>query len=114
MIESGKNNLNDPNVVCPGRYWSLFDAGTNYYNIIKGTHGKREIPITLANVLGGGGSVNFMMYTRASARFVWQSRQAKDKTDKLMVVTVHSDYDDWKTEGWSSKDLIPLFREVIE
>ena len=31
-----------------------------------------------------------------------------------MVVAVRSDYDDWKTEGWYSKDLIPLFREVIE
>ena len=27
---------------------------------------------------------------------------------------VRSDYDSWKTEGWYTKDLLPLFREVIE
>ena len=81
MVESGRNNLNDPNVVNPGRYWSNFDAGASYFNLIKGIHGEREIPITLANVLGGGGSVNFSMYTRASARFVWKSCQVKGKTD---------------------------------
>ena len=29
------------------------------------------------------------------------------------MVTVRSDYDDWRTEGWYSKDLLPIFREVI-
>ena len=29
------------------------------------------------------------------------------------MVMVRSDYDDWKTEGWYTKDLLPTFREVI-
>ena len=29
------------------------------------------------------------------------------------MVVVLSDYDDWKTEGWYTKDLLPTFREVI-
>jgi choline dehydrogenase-like flavoprotein len=39
--------------------------------------------------LGGGSSINFMMYTRASA----------------------SDYDDFKSKGWSTKELIPLMKK---
>ncbi|KAF9489441.1 alcohol oxidase [Pleurotus eryngii] len=50
--------------------------------------------IPAGRCVGGGSSVNFMMYTRASA----------------------SDYDDWETvhgnEGWGSKDLIPLLQKV--
>ena len=40
--------------------------------------------------MGGGSSINAMMYTRASA----------------------SDYDDWNMEGWSFRDLRPLFKKV--
>jgi len=41
-------------------------------------------------MLGGGSSVNFMIYNRASA----------------------SDFDDWNTEGWRFKDLKPLLKKV--
>lgn len=44
----------------------------------------------VGNVLGGGSSVNFMMYTRGSK----------------------SDYDDWKTQGWGFEGLKPLFKKV--
>jgi choline dehydrogenase-like flavoprotein len=47
--------------------------------------------VTCGNILGGGSSVNFMMYTRASA----------------------SDYDAWNTEGWGFQDLLPLLKKVI-
>jgi hypothetical protein len=40
--------------------------------------------------LGGGSSINFLMYTRASA----------------------SDYDDFKTPGWTTKELLPLMKKV--
>ena len=46
--------------------------------------------VTCGNILGGGSSVNFMMYTRASA----------------------SDYDAWNTEGWGFQDLLPLLKKV--
>ncbi|KAH9971399.1 alcohol oxidase-like protein [Lactifluus volemus] len=56
--------------------------------------GGRSVMVPCGQCLGGGGSVNFMMYTRASA----------------------SDYDDWETKyrnpGWGSKDLIPLLRKT--
>jgi alcohol oxidase len=54
----------------------------------------RSVVVSCGRCVGGGSSVNFMMYTRASA----------------------SDYDDWATvynnPGWSAKDLIPLLEKV--
>ncbi|KAJ7035908.1 alcohol oxidase [Mycena alexandri] len=54
----------------------------------------RSIVIPVGKCVGGGSSVNFMLYNRASA----------------------SDYDDWDTEfnntGWSSKTLIPLLEQA--
>ncbi|KAI9453452.1 alcohol oxidase-like protein [Lactarius psammicola] len=56
--------------------------------------GGRAMIVPCGQCLGGGGSINFMMYTRPSA----------------------SDYDDWETvyrnPGWGSKDLIPLLRKI--
>ena len=52
--------------------------------------GGRNSIVTQASVLGGGSSINFMMYIRASA----------------------CDYDDWNTERWGFDDLKPLFKKV--
>lgn len=51
-------------------------------------NGRRAI-VPVAHILGGGSSINFMMYTRASA----------------------SDYDDFQAKGWETKNLIPLMRK---
>ncbi|KAJ7237305.1 GMC oxidoreductase-domain-containing protein, partial [Mycena haematopus] len=54
----------------------------------------RSLVVPAGKCLGGGGSINFMVYTRAAA----------------------SDYDDWETlygnMGWGSKDLIPLLKKT--
>ncbi|KGQ00871.1 hypothetical protein PAAG_12459 [Paracoccidioides lutzii Pb01] len=50
--------------------------------------GRRAI-VPCAHILGGGSSINFMMYTRASA----------------------SDYDDFKAKGWTTKELIPFMKK---
>ncbi|KAI9439017.1 alcohol oxidase-like protein [Lactarius indigo] len=56
--------------------------------------GGRTTAVPCGQCLGGGGSVNFMIYMRPSA----------------------SDYDDWETvyqnPGWGSKDLIPFLRKI--
>jgi len=44
----------------------------------------------MGGCLGGGSSINFMMYTRAQG----------------------VDYDSFKTEGWYAKDLIPLSNKL--
>lgn len=40
----------------------------------------------MGGLLGGGSSINFMMYTRAQG----------------------IDFDSWATEGWTAKDMLPL------
>jgi choline dehydrogenase-like flavoprotein len=50
----------------------------------------REVVVDTGRVLGGGSSVNIMMYARPAA----------------------SDLDDWNTEGWSFVDLKPFFKKV--
>uniref|UniRef100_D8QII9 Alcohol oxidase-like protein n=1 Tax=Schizophyllum commune (strain H4-8 / FGSC 9210) TaxID=578458 RepID=D8QII9_SCHCM len=49
----------------------------------------RSIVVPVGHCVGGGSSVNFMMYTRAAA----------------------SDYDDWGAPGWTTKELLPLLKK---
>lgn len=44
----------------------------------------------MGGLLGGGSSINFMMYTRAQG----------------------IDFDSWATEGWAAKDMLPLCRKL--
>ncbi|KAJ7779226.1 GMC oxidoreductase-domain-containing protein [Mycena metata] len=97
LIEGGANNRDDPWVYRPGIYVrnmqkdGINDKATFYTDTVASSHlrGRRSI-VPCANILGGGSSVNFQMYTRASA----------------------SDWDDFKTEGWTAKDLLPLMKRL--
>jgi len=90
IIESGKNNLNDSLVRTPAYcvHHLKPNSDTAQFHVSNpSTHvAGRSIIVPSGNILGGGSSINFMMYTRASA----------------------SDYDDWNTEGWTFEDLKPL------
>jgi alcohol oxidase len=44
----------------------------------------------MGGILGGGSSINFMMYTRAQG----------------------CDFDSWKTPGWEAKDMLPLCKKL--
>jgi alcohol oxidase len=44
----------------------------------------------MGGLLGGGSSINFMMYTRAQG----------------------CDFDSWNTPGWSAKDMLPLLNKL--
>lgn len=48
----------------------------------------REVVIPTGGILGGGSSINFMLYTRPQ----------------------RVDLNSWNTEGWSADDLIPYFK----
>ncbi|CCM04951.1 uncharacterized protein FIBRA_07148 [Fibroporia radiculosa] len=97
LIEGGANNRDDPWVYRPGIYVrnmqndGVNDKATFYTDTMKSSHmrGRRSI-VPCANILGGGSSINFQMYTRASA----------------------SDWDDFKTEGWTANDLVPLMKRL--
>ncbi|KAG7445872.1 alcohol oxidase [Guyanagaster necrorhizus] len=101
LIEGGANNRDDPWVYRPGIYvknmqrdgmQATFYTDTQESPFLRG----RQSIVPCANVLGTScsNSINFQMYTRASA----------------------SDWDDFKTEGWTAKginiDLLPLMKRL--
>ncbi|ODV84353.1 hypothetical protein CANARDRAFT_201106 [[Candida] arabinofermentans NRRL YB-2248] len=94
LIEGGENNINNPWVYLPGVYprnMRLDSKTATFYTARPSPHlnGRRAI-VPCANILGGGSSINFLMYTRASA----------------------SDYDDWEMEGWKTEELLPLMKKL--
>ena len=94
-MEAGLNNRNDPNITTPAFTWhNLAQPDSPYFDQYVGAPSKyvdgRSYPVQSGRVLGGGSSVNLMMYTRPAA----------------------SDFDDWNTEGWSFSDLEPHFKKV--
>lgn len=93
LIEAGENNLNNPWVYRPGIYPRnmKLDSKTAsfYYSRPSKWLGGRSAVVPCAHVLGGGSSINFMMYTRASA----------------------SDYDDFQAKGWTTEELLPLMKK---
>ena len=71
LIEAGESNLNNPNVYRPGIYprnMKLDSKTATFYESrpSKWLSGRKAV-VPCANILGGGSSINFMMYTRASA-----------------------------------------------
>lgn len=93
LIEAGENNLNNPWVFRPGIYprnMKLDSKTASFYysRPSEWLDGRRAV-VPCAHILGGGSSINFMMYTRASA----------------------SDYDDFQAKGWTTKELIPLMKK---
>ncbi|KAK3695662.1 GMC oxidoreductase-domain-containing protein [Podospora appendiculata] len=93
LIEAGESNLNNPWVFRPGIYprnMKLDSKTASFYKSRPSSHlNGRSAIVPAAHILGGGSSINFMMYTRASA----------------------SDYDDFQAKGWTTKELIPLMKK---
>jgi len=94
LIEAGATNRDNFTVRTPALYGKFFDpaekATVFYVSRESESVGGRRSVIPQAEILGGGSSTNFMVYTRAAA----------------------SDYDDWETEGWKFGDLLPLFKKA--
>ncbi|RAO69777.1 uncharacterized protein BHQ10_005789 [Talaromyces amestolkiae] len=93
LIEAGEDNLDNPWVYRPGIYprnMKLDSKTASFYysRPSECLDGRRAI-VPCANILGGGSSIDFMMYTRAAA----------------------SDYDDFQAKGWTTKDLLPLMKK---
>ncbi|KAK8135939.1 putative alcohol oxidase [Apiospora sp. TS-2023a] len=93
LIEAGESNLNNPWVYRPGIYpknMKLDSKTASFYESRPSPWlAGRKAVVPCAHILGGGSSINFLMYTRASA----------------------SDYDDFQAEGWKTKDLLPLMKK---
>jgi alcohol oxidase len=94
VVEYGIDTENDPRIVHPALFPALLAPNSNttlVYDAKPSESLAGRAPVVHAGgCLGGGSSINFMMYTRAQG----------------------IDYDDWDTEGWSAKDLLPLFKKA--
>ncbi|KAG1760148.1 GMC oxidoreductase-domain-containing protein [Suillus occidentalis] len=97
LIEGGANNRDDPWVYRPGIYVKnmqrdgINDKATFYTDAQPSPYlrGRQSI-VPYVVCYRGGSSINFQMYTRASA----------------------SDWDDFKAEGWTAEDLLPLMKRL--
>ncbi|OAA69258.1 alcohol dehydrogenase [Akanthomyces lecanii RCEF 1005] len=90
LIEQGGDNLDDPAIVTPAMFLSHLFPGskTILFHAAKkeSSLADRALVVPSGGLLGGGSSINFTMYTRASA----------------------VDFDSWKTEGWDGKSMLAL------
>ncbi|KAK4049052.1 hypothetical protein OIV83_004414 [Microbotryomycetes sp. JL201] len=94
VIESGINNKGVATSEQPALYISHLapDSTTAHFWAAKESKdvNGRACIVPSGGLLGGGSSLNFLMYTRGSK----------------------SDYDDWDTEGWTYDDILPLARKM--
>lgn len=94
IIEAGQDNFDFAPSVQPAMYLShLAPTSTTanfYVSKESDSVAGRSCVVPVGGILGGGSSINYMMYTRASA----------------------SDFDDWDQEGWAFEDLLPLARKM--
>ncbi|KAI1453894.1 GMC oxidoreductase [Annulohypoxylon moriforme] len=94
VIEGGPDNYENPEITTPGFYYSHLQPNsktTIFYKATKTKHtGNLEMIVPQGGTLGGGSSINFMMYTRAQ----------------------RDDYDSWKTPGWSTDEIWPYLKKL--
>jgi alcohol oxidase len=94
IIERGRNNLNNPLVTVPGLFAANLQPETQsaifYQAESEPALNGRARTLSTGGILGGGSSINAMMYSRAQA----------------------IDFDSFKTEGWDSKSLIEVAKKV--
>ncbi|KAK0727721.1 GMC oxidoreductase [Lasiosphaeria miniovina] len=94
VIEGGTNNYNNPTVTNPmlfGYHLAPTSKTVNVYQAKTAPQLAGRAPVVhTGGILGGGSSVNVAMYTRGQ----------------------RSDYDSWKTPGWSTDELLPYFKKL--
>ncbi len=94
VIEGGANNKDVPHIVNPVFFLKNLLPTTKTALFYQGNKSKhlndREPIVPCGGTLGGGSSINFMMYTRAQ----------------------RTDFDSWQTPGWSTDELLPFLKKL--
>lgn len=94
MVESGQDNFGQPTVTNPALYRATLMPGTanafHYKSQKEAQLSDREVVVTTGGILGGGSSVNGMIYQRGQL----------------------CDFDSWDTKGWSGKEVVPFLKKV--
>ncbi|RYP45531.1 hypothetical protein DL768_008123 [Monosporascus sp. mg162] len=93
VIEGGPNNHNVPTVVVPMFFLTHLMPGNKMTLFYQGKKEKqladREVIVPSGGILGGGSSINMMMYARPQ----------------------RVDFDSWKTPGWSANEILPFYKK---
>jgi choline dehydrogenase-like flavoprotein len=88
VIEQGLNNFDVPTIVHPALFLSGLMPTSNatlFYQAQQAEElNNRQLVVLLGGTLGGGSSINLMMYSRAQ----------------------QADFDFWETPGWSTNEMI--------
>lgn len=94
VIEGGPNNLDVPTIVHPALFLSALMPTSNATIFYQGNKESqlddRELIVPSGGTLGGGSSINLMMYSRAQ----------------------RSDFNTWNVPGWSAEDMIPYLKKL--
>ncbi|TVY31638.1 Alcohol oxidase, partial [Lachnellula subtilissima] len=94
LVEGGRNNFQDPSVRNPAVFLSHLAPDSKTALVYKSNASphlnNREAMVPAGGILGGGSSINFMMYTRAQG----------------------CDFDSWDTPGWTAKDMLPVCNKI--
>lgn len=94
VIEGGSDNYQNPTVVTPALFLTHLAPDSKsaiFYQARKSDQlAGREVIVASGGILGGGSSINFMMYTRAQ----------------------RADYDSWETPGWTADELYPFLKKL--
>ncbi|KAH8774450.1 alcohol oxidase-like protein [Diaporthe sp. PMI_573] len=94
VVESGPNNRDDPDIVHPPFFHNNLKPCSHKLAFYKGNKAPqlagREPIVSTGGLLGGGSSVNAMMYTRAQ----------------------RCDFESWDTPGWSADDMWPFLKKL--
>ncbi|ELU42420.1 alcohol oxidase-like protein [Rhizoctonia solani AG-1 IA] len=90
LIEQGPNNYQEPNVITPGLFLSHQAPGSKTAIFWKGNK---------SDALNGRSPI---VPTETHCGL----------TEITVSINFLNDFDDWKTEGWGSNDMIPLLRKM--
>ena len=94
VIEQGMNNFNVESVIYPALFERNTFAGSDkalFWKAKKSPQlADREPIVETGGILGGGSSINWMVYTRAQ----WD------------------DFDAWNVPGWSANDILEYLKKV--
>jgi alcohol oxidase len=94
IIEQGMDNFNKQNVIYPALFERNTMAGSDtalFWKVNPSPQlANREPIVETGGVLGGGSSINWMVYTRPQ----WD------------------DFDAWNVSGWAARDILPYIKKV--
>ncbi|VUC33986.1 unnamed protein product [Clonostachys rosea] len=95
LIEQGQDNRGVQNIENPVFFLDHLLPTSTRTLFYKGNKAEqlagREPIVPSGGTLGGGSSINFMMYTRAQG----------------------ADFDSWNTPGWSADEMLPFLKKVL-